>query len=137
MVSNLFKCYRNKRFFSTVTRKEYKINHKFNCNDKCLTYLLTCNKCILQYLGKTVDEFWLRWNNYKMNGRNLLNSQTCMQQHLYEHFASEGNCSFLENVTITFIDKTDPKDPNRREHYWRHTFKTMAPSGLGLNVEDD
>ena len=29
-----------KTFSSTVTKKEYKINHKFNCNDKCLIYLL-------------------------------------------------------------------------------------------------
>ena len=70
-----------------------------------------------------------------MNDRNFLKAQTCMQQHLFEHFASEGHCSFLENVTITFIDKTDPKDPNRQEHYWRHTLKTMAP--LGLNAGDD
>ena len=52
-----------------------------------------------------------------------------------EHFISEGHCSFLEDVTITFIDKTDPKDPNRQEYCWRHTFKTTAPSGL--NVKDD
>ena len=58
-----------------------------------------------------------------------------MQQHLLEHFASEGRCSFLEDITIIFINKTDPKDPNRREHYRRHTLKTMAP--LGLNVQDD
>ena len=74
-------------------------------------------------------------NKYKMNDRNFLKGQTCMQQHLFEHFASEGHCSFLEDVSITFIDKTDPKDPNQREHYWRHTLKTMAP--LGLNIEDD
>ena len=54
---------------------------------------------------------------------------------MFEHFASEGLCSFLEDGTIIFIDKTGPKDPNRREHYCRHTLKTMVP--LGLNVEDD
>ena len=48
---------------------------------------------------------------------NFLKGQRCMQQHLFEHFASESHCSFLEDVTITFIDKTDPKDPNRREHH--------------------
>ena len=61
--------------------------------------------------------------------------ETSMQQHSFEHFANEGHCSFLEDITITFINKTDPKDPSRREHYWRHTLKTMA--ALGLNVEDD
>ena len=90
---------------------------------------------MLQYVGKTVDEFWLRWNNYKMNDKNFLKGQTCMQQHLFVHFASEVHSSFLEDVTIIFINKTDPKDPNWREHYWRHTLKTMAP--LRLNVEDD
>ena len=90
---------------------------------------------MLHYVGKTVDEFRLTCNNYKVNDKNLLKGKTCMQQHLFEHFASEGHCSFLEDVNITFIDKTDPKDPNRREHYWRHTLKTMAP--LGLNVKDD
>ena len=58
-----------------------------------------------------------------------------MQQHLFEHFASEGHCSFLENVTITFIDKTDPKDPYRQEHYWRNTLKTMVPLGLNAGVD--
>ena len=74
---------------------------------------------MLEYVGKTVDEFRLRWNNYKMNDRNVLKGETCMQQHLFEHFVSEGHCNFLEEVTITSIDKTGPKDPNRREHYWR------------------
>ena len=50
-----------------------------------------------------------------MNDRNFLKGEICMQQHLHEHFASEGPCSFLEDVTITFIDKTDPTDPNSRE----------------------
>ena len=124
-----------KTFSSTVTKKEYKINLKFNCTNKCLIYLLACNKCMLQYVRKTVDEFWLRWNNCKMNDRNLLKGQRCMQQDLYEHFASEGHCIFLEDVTIAFIDKTGHKDPNQRKRYWRHTLKTKAP--LGLNVKDD
>ena len=89
---------------------------------------------MLQYVEKTVDEFRLRWNNYKVNDRHFLKGQTCTQQHLFEHFASEGHCSFLGDVIITFIDKTDPKVPNRREHYWRHTLKTMAPPGS--NFED-
>ena len=70
-----------------------------------------------------------------MNDINFLKGQTCMQQHLDEHFASECHSSFLGDVTIIFIDKTDPKDPNQREHYWRHTLKKMV--SLGLNVEDD
>ena len=38
-------------FTSTVTRETCKINHKFDCREKCLIYLLTCNKCRKQYVG--------------------------------------------------------------------------------------
>ena len=31
-------------FTSSGTHKRYKINHKFNCNSKCLIYLLTCKQ---------------------------------------------------------------------------------------------
>ena len=76
-------------FTSTVTKKTYKINHKFDCSEKCLTYLLTCKKCLIQYVGKTV-EFRYRWNNYKNNSRNYDCNQPCMQRHLYEHYSSAG-----------------------------------------------
>ena len=36
-------------------------------------------------------------------------------------------------MSITFIDKTDPSKPLKRENYWRSALKTMAP--LGLNTE--
>ena len=58
-----------------------------------------------------------------------------MEQHSFEHFYNEGHCSFFENVTITFIDKTDPKDPKRQEDYWWHILRMMAP--IDLNVEND
>ena len=89
----------------------------------------------MQYVGKTVDDFHLRWNNYKDDNRKYLRKESRMQQHLFEHFSSEGHNSFLEDVSIIFIGKTDPKDPYKRKQYWGHIFKTMAPQGL--NVEYD
>ena len=67
-----------------LTRKEYVINHSFNCNDKCILYLLTSNKCKMQYVGKTVDGLRLRWNNYKDNNRKYLRKEACMQQDLFK-----------------------------------------------------
>ena len=40
---------------------------------------------------------------------------------------------FLGNVSITLIDKTDGKDPKRRENYWMRSLKIYAP--FGLNIE--
>ena len=52
-------------FASSATEDERKINHCFNCNKKCLIYLLACRVCIKQIVGK----FTLRWYNYKSNNR--------------------------------------------------------------------
>ena len=57
-----------------------------------------------------------------------------MQQHLHEHFCSSNQNCFISDVSVTFIDKTDPSDPLKREDYWKSTLKTMA--SFGLNIED-
>ena len=57
-----------------------------------------------------------------------------MQEYLYSHFESEGHNGFLEDVSITLIDKTDGFNPTKRETFWMHTLKTLAP--YGLNVEN-
>ena len=41
---------------------------------------------------------------------------------------------FNTYFSITLIDKTDGKNPKKREDYWRRTLKTYSP--FGLNVED-
>ena len=33
-------------FTSSVAKEEYKVNHCFCCNKKCLIYLLTCKVCL-------------------------------------------------------------------------------------------
>ena len=59
---------KTKKFTSSVTLKIYKINHKLNCDDKCLIYFWTCNKCynkLQKYFAKdettikiTRENFW-------------------------------------------------------------------------------
>ena len=98
-------------FASTVTGETYINNHKFNCNGKCLVYLLTCNCCKKQYVSQTAYEFRFRWNNCKSNYSKHQRGETCMQQHLYEHFWSSNHNYFISDVSVTFIDKTDPSFP--------------------------
>ena len=121
-------------FSSTFTGETCIINHKFNCNGKCLVYIGTYNWCKKQYVGQTVDEFHFRWNNYKSNCRKHQLGETCMQQHLHELFCSSNHNCFISPVSVTLIDKTDPSDPLKRDHYWRSTLKTMT--AFGLNVEE-
>ena len=39
----------------------------------------------------------------------------------------------VNDVSIIVTDKTDPTDPLKREHYWRHTLKALVPYGLNIS----
>ena len=119
-------------FSSIMAGDTFKINHSLNCDDKCLIYLMTCKQCNKQYTGETTDLFRNRWNNYKDNARKFDRKESCMQEHLYKHFQTEGHKGFLNEASVTFIDKTDGKDPKKRERYWMQTLKTMEPYGLNI-----
>ena len=110
---------------SSVTGETYKINHRLDCNDKCLVYLFTCNKCKKQYTGQTTDNFRGRWNK-------SLKVEVLKGENKY--FESEGHTEILDDVSITLIDKTDGSNPTKSENYWMRTLKTYA--SYGLNVVD-
>ena len=109
-------------FIPNNDQRSYKINHSFDCNEKCLIYLLTCNCCQKQYVGQTVDIFRNTWNNYKDNARKFDRG---------EHFTLPGYSSFLR-VSIILIGKTDPSCPTKREYYWI----LLAPTGLNFAFDD-
>ena len=117
---------------STVTGETFKVNHRFDCNDKCLVYLMTCNKCKKQYTGKTTDQFRSRWSNYKSKSRSFDRGKQCMQEDLYKHLESERHSGFREDGSVILIDKTDGSNPTKRETYWMRTLKTIAPYGLNV-----
>ena len=50
-------------FTSTATGDTYIIDNKFNCNDKCLVYFLTCSCYKKLYLRQTVNKFCFKWKN--------------------------------------------------------------------------
>ena len=102
-------------FTNSVIGATYKIDHRLDCNDKCLVYLLTCNKCKKQYTGQTTDNFRGRWNNYKPKSKSFKRREKCMQEHLYKHFECEGHTEFLDDVSITLIDRT--KEVQKTQEY--------------------
>ena len=71
----------------------------------------------MQYVGQKVDQFRSRWNKYKSDSRKYSRGGFCMQQHLCNYFCTSGHAGFLDDVSIRFIDKTDPSDPLQREDY--------------------
>ena len=65
------------------------------------------------HVEKVADKFDLRCNNSQMDSKNFLKGQAYMQQHLFELISNEDYCSFLADVTITVIDKTDHTGPKQ------------------------
>ena len=57
-----------------------------------------------------------------------------MQEHLFRHFSSPGPNGFLSDVSVTFIDKTDPSDPLKCKNYWWETLMTMSSYGLNMGL---
>ena len=122
-------------FRSSLTFKTFKINHHSTGDGKSIVCLFTCKTCSKQYAGESTDQFRRGWNNYyKSNDRKFRRGEPFMQEHLYEHFYSDGHNGFLEDVAITLIDKTDGRDSKNRGNHWMRTLKTLAPNGF--NTED-
>ena len=55
----------------------HKINHYFNCDSKCLAYLITCRTYKQQY---TCDAFQKRWNKYRCCARKVERGKECKQK---------------------------------------------------------
>ena len=48
-----------------VEKKSFLINYSFDCDSSGVVYLITCKRCVKQYVGSTITEFRKRFNNYK------------------------------------------------------------------------
>ena len=75
--------------------------------------------------GQTNDEFRYRWNNCKDNNRKSVRDEDHKQSSdFFACFQTAGHSGFINDTDIRFIDKTDPSDPTRREHFWIDPLKT-------------
>ena len=61
-----------KFFKSTRTKKTYSIKQKVNCDSEWVIYLITCKKCLGQYVGKSKTKFKLRHSNHKQEVKNQI-----------------------------------------------------------------
>ena len=124
-------------FTSFTSKKTYKINHSFDCNEKCLIYLLSCKSCGKQYVGNTTGHFRSRWSNYKSDVRKAESGdmENVKQKFLQSHFLQRDHQGFLKDVEVRLIDKTQASDPTKREFYWMRTLRTLYLDGL--NIKSD
>ena len=85
-------------FRSSVTGKTYKVigSGDWSCNTSNVVYLVTCQRCGLQYVGETSQALRKRMNNHRANIKSL------KPQFLYKHFTSDGHR--LEDMFVQPIE---------------------------------
>ena len=78
------------------------MNENFNCNSKCLIYLLNCKTYGKQCTGKAVDRFNSKWNNYETDARKLANGNTksYKQQFIQNYIFQNSHTGFLVDVEV-------------------------------------
>ena len=71
----------------------------------------------MQYNVQTNDEFRHKWNNQNNNNWESLRGENHKQAGFFTHIQTAGPSGFINETEIIFVDKTDPSDPTRREHF--------------------
>ena len=123
-----------KKFSSLVTKNSYHIKHHLSCNQKSCIYLITCNKCKLQYIGSTVN-FKARWRLHKFH----VKQKKIASCRVASHWC--GNHQIISDLEIIIIEQElgETSDINSllltREIFWQHTLLKFEP--YGMNKRDD
>jgi hypothetical protein len=123
----------SRKFTSIATKKFYFIKQELGCKSKNVIYLVTCNKCNLQYVGSTRNEFKVRFRNHKSSM--LTNKKTC---EVAIHFNSTphklSDFSFLAIESLKNLNNIEG-DLLNREAYWCTQLFTFQPHGLNKRLE--
>ena len=126
-------------FSSNVTGKKYDVisdGMTMSCDTKNVIYLISCNKCGIQYIGETSQTLRSRINNHRNRLKNLCDL------YLYQHFNSDDHSEddiLVMPIEAVSISKgeciTLTAKRRHREDYWYRELKTIYPYGLNDNVK--
>ena len=117
----------DKCFKSSNTKERYNLKGEFNCRTQGVIYLITCEKCKLQYVGQSGRIFHDRIREH-------MYSIVKAENAIGIHFNSKGHNHLHMKVTV--IEKVFPNTPHfrlEREDYWIKTLHTKKPKGLNIN----
>ena len=113
-----------KIFKSTNSAKTYKINQKVNCQSKYVVYLVTCQKCFGQYVGKSTQTFARRHSGHKQEIKNRIGG-------LGQHYGGQQGCGYA-SLKATIIERVEEGNPDllaRREIFWQNQLRCFMENG--------
>ena len=139
-------------FISSSTHRIYKSVipsniKKIDCNTSNLIYLITCNKCYLQYVGETCLRLRERFNHHNSCIAHPEKDHNC--RILSEHF-NKGFCKgaaftvrIIEALEGSGRDENGKMDPSittirrKKETEWMLKLRTVSPYGLNDRIGDE
>ena len=113
----------NPKFYEICSNKKHEVEFDANCKTEKCIYLISCKKCILQYVGKTDNTVRDRYNGHRghING----GTESAL---MLNHFT---NVHTLLDMIIKPIEIcTYQKVLLEREKYWMLQLNTVFPYGL-------
>ena len=126
-------------FTSSNNNKTFKIFHSVYYQSSWVIYIIECNICNLQYIGKSETAF----NACLSNHRNHIKKGISSCQ-LTEHFLhNKRTHNFDNNVIITIIEQIRKdnisNEQNKyflrhREIFWQKELNFMQPNGLNKRI---
>ena len=132
----------NTSFRSSVTEEIYPIQHQMDCNTKGVIYLVTCDKCNIQYVGETSGTIRQRLWRYRnrIDGQEYPPFPTLIEEHFRPENGHNGMGDF--NVTLIGIHRTISGDRSYSaagrqavESFWINELQTMDPQGLNMKIQ--
>ena len=118
-----------KDFSSSYTGLAYKIRHHLTCKSKYVVYLVTCQLCSKQYVGKTTQFMHTRHTGH----RSEIENQT---SELGEHFHRCG----VENLSLQIIDcvrQGEDEALSVLEGYWQNVLATFQANDGNINIRNE
>ena len=117
-------------FLSFQTGKSFKIRSKLPCDSKNITYLASCKKCRLQYIGSTTTDFRVTFRNHK--------SAMITKKKTYEVavYFNKTTHDYLSDFSFQCIDQVQATVNNSYNiekllvTYWSVQLFSLAPFGL-------
>ena len=116
-----------KTFSSSNTKECFCLKGDFNCKTNGVIYLITCEKCKIQYVGQSGRSFHDRIREHMYS---IVKNENAIGI----HFNSKAHNHL--DMKVTVIEKVFPNTPQyrlEREDFWIKTLNTKKPKGLNIN----
>ena len=124
-------------FTSCNNNKTFKIFHSVNCQSWWVIYIIECNTCNLQYIGKSETAFNLRLNNHRNHIKKGISSCELTENFLH----NKRTHNFDNNVIITKQIRKDNISNEQKKmsldtgkYSAKENENSMQPNGLNKRI---